>query len=210
MRVLIFGDSITQGFFDSKGGWANRIIRDYNDEILKDLHGDWTEVFNLGISGEETSWLKNRISSEASARKYTPDQEFAFVIATGINDTVFRGSKFESSLEKYEEDLRGIIAEARKFTNRILFVGLTSVDDKKCNPWEYSTSGKCYTNDRIKEFNSKLRQLCNFEKVPFVDVFDKFQSEAKKRELFADGLHPNDAGHELIYNVVKPALNKLI
>lgn len=37
MRVLIFGDSITQGMWDAQGGWANRLVADYFRQQMEDI-----------------------------------------------------------------------------------------------------------------------------------------------------------------------------
>lgn len=211
MRVLVFGDSITQGFFDiEQGGWVNRIARHYEAEALKDLHGDWIEVFNLGISGDTVAGVAERLTSETEARRYEEGTEFAFVISIGMNDVVSRGQEFDSSPKEYAGNIKTIIQKAREFSQKILFVGLTAVDEKQTNPWRYSSSGKRWANDRIREFDTKLQDICNLEKLPIARVYEKFQEEMTKSDLLADGLHPNAKGHELIASLVQPELEKLL
>ncbi len=52
MRVLVFGGSTTQGFWDSEGGWVARLRKFYDLLQLEDLKKrDEPTVFNLGIAG---------------------------------------------------------------------------------------------------------------------------------------------------------------
>ena len=60
------------------------------------------------------------------------------------------------------------------------------------------------------KFEESLRKFCIKNKLPQVQVFEKFQAAQKDQELLADGLHPNDAGHQLIASLVKPELDKLL
>lgn len=39
MRVLVFGDSITQGYWDTEGGWVKRIRSHYDLLQITDLNG---------------------------------------------------------------------------------------------------------------------------------------------------------------------------
>src|SRR6266446_3620690 len=114
MRALVFGASITQGFWDTEGGWVNRLRRHYDSQVIKGLHPEenYPTVFNLGISGDSTKGVLKRFNNEAKAR-------------------VWPGEEFKSRFEAGED-------------------------------------------------------------------------------LFADGLHPSDAGHELIFQLVCPELDKLL
>lgn len=47
MRILIFGDSITYGAWDSEGGWADRLKRWAHQHYL--ANGTKLQVINLGI-----------------------------------------------------------------------------------------------------------------------------------------------------------------
>jgi len=51
MKVLIFGDSITQGFWDIEGGWAARLRKTYDQKAVDSDDYDQPTIFNLGVSG---------------------------------------------------------------------------------------------------------------------------------------------------------------
>lgn len=210
MRVLIFGDNSVHGFWDLEyGGWVQRLRKEYDRQTIKHQASESLEFFNLGISGDTVSGVVKRLPYEIEARRWA-DEPFVLVFAVGINDTIFRGKEVASTPEQYRDELDMLVGGAQRYAKRILFVGLTPVDDKLCNPWVYSSSKKSFSNERILLFEEVLRKFCIDKGLACVQLFETFQSEQQSRELLADGLHPNDAGHQLIADLVRPALDKAI
>ncbi len=209
MRILFFGDSITQGFWDTKGGWVQRLRTEYDQQTIKNLAGDAVEIFNLGISGDTTSGVARRLAYEVEARRWL-NEPFGLVFEVGMNDTVFRGPERETTVEQYHDDLDVLLSAAHHYSDKILFIGLTGVDDELCNPWIYSSTGKCFSNDRILKFEEVLRKFCLQKKVPCAQILEKFQAKQREHNLLADGLHPNDLGHHLISDLAKPEFDKLL
>ncbi len=208
MRVLVFGDSIAQGFYDTQGGWSVHLWEYYTKLNYKKGLKNPPTVFNLGISGDTTEAILKRFKSETEARKY-PGEEFAFIFATGTNDTVYRGTENDSEPEKYEQQLEELIAQAKTYSPRIICIGLFPVVDKLLQPMSWSTTGKCYSSSRMKLFDETLKNFCFKNNLPFVDLFTPFSQAKNLESLFADGVHPNDTGHELIASLIKPELDKL-
>lgn len=69
MDVLVFGDSITQGYFDEiQSGWCNCLMLSEMKKILESDHEKGSYVFNLGISGDCTNRLLGRFPAEADVR----------------------------------------------------------------------------------------------------------------------------------------------
>ena len=76
MRILIFGDSITYGAWDTElGGWANRLRIAFDKE-----NQDWN-IYNLGVSGDTINDVLKRFDVECQARE--PEK---LIFAIGIND----------------------------------------------------------------------------------------------------------------------------
>ncbi len=210
MRILIFGDSITQGFFDSRGGWANRIARDYNKKILENLNGDWVEVFNLGVSGDTVQDILDRIEDETEARRWREDK-VAIVVSVGINDALLKENIADSDEYAFQEKYEKLIDIVTKISDAFLFVGLSAVDEKLTNPYDASTTGKQYLNNRINLFEDCIKQASILRKVPFVPVHDMFIGQLDgKQSLLADGLHPDEAGHSLLYEIIAPEIMAVI
>jgi lysophospholipase L1-like esterase len=67
-----------------------------------------------------------------------------------------------------------------------------------------------YKNVRIAEFEDAAKQLAGQDGLPFVEVHSVMAARAGEGLQSHDGLHPNDAGHQLIFELVRPELDKLL
>ncbi len=209
MRVLVFGDSITQGFYGSHGGWVGLLIRYYQKHTLKDLRAEGeVQVFNLGISGNTAEDVLDRIDAETTARTNS-NHETVIVLAIGTVDSKLRNNVAVSDVYAFQETYEALIKKAQKLADNIVCVGLSAVDEKLSNPWVYSTDGEQLLNNRLNLFEDTIKQSALRLQVPFVPVHDRFLKALENgQDLLVDGLHPNDAGHKMIAELVKPALDK--
>ena len=205
MRVLVFGDSITQGFWDSEGGWVARIRKHFDALVLKDRNYDHPSVFNLGISADTTRNLLARFEAEIDARAR---EDLALVVSIGVNDSHQAGTDPIMSLNEYGENIAKLIVMAKKYTEKILFVGLSPVVESRTTPVSWGDYN--YTNNRLIEFDSKLKQSCLEGNVGYVEIFHKLQGAQQSSEHFTDGLQPDDNGHQLIADIVLPEIKKLV
>lgn len=207
MRVLIFGDSIAQGFYDRQGGWADRVRHYFDNKLIDTSDMSQPTVFNLGISGNTTKTLLKRLENEIVARIW-PGEEFAFVLATGTNDSIYRPAGNHSEPDIYTKQLNELLAIAQKHSTKIVFVGLFPVVDKLVQPLPWSKSGKSYSTERVKLFDSALRDFCKTNNVPYIDLWNSFEKAPDLNALLFDGVHPNDAGHKLIADLVQPKVKE--
>ncbi len=196
-NILIFGDSITWGAVDSKGGWAQRIKNEQGQN----------SVYILGISGDNSTQLLKRFEGEALAR-LDEDNQTALIIAIGINDSQIeiQNNINKTSAEDFRQNLNQIIKKGRKFAQQIILVGLTPVDEDKVKPMPWKlTHG--YTNEQVEKYNNIIEDVAKEQGVTFLEIYKKLREGDYKTLLF-DGLHPNDKGHELIHNTVLKELQK--
>jgi lysophospholipase L1-like esterase len=205
MRVLVFGASSAQGYWDSQGGWADRLKHYYDEIQIEDLSQDIPHVMNLGISNDSTSEVLKRLGPECKARMN--DKGVAIIIQVGSNNAAEIGGRLRSSPEKYQIDLETIIKKSEEFTYKILVVGFPAVDETKTNP--ISWADIYYRNENIAEFENAAAEVCDKLDVPFVPLHDHFLNSKDKLNA-QDGLHPNDAGHKFIFALVQPELDKLL
>lgn len=208
MRVLVFGDSIAQGFWDTEGGWVARLRKHYDILQVKDLNKEQPTVINLGISGDKSDSILKRLKVETKARTW-PGEEFLFIFAVGANNSYKKHGKYYSTPEQFRNDLEKIIKISKEFSGKIMFVGLAACEEHRTTPvwWD----DVVWTNKRIFEFDKTLRKVCEMNNTLYVPVYGVFQKEmAEGHELFIDGVHPNNAGHELIFQFVRPELDKLL
>ena len=130
-------------------------------------------------------------------------------VAIGINDSIVENNQERSSADKYHQEIQTLIELSNKESDKILFIGLTPVDEETAN----SRPGKPkeYNNERIKEFDNSLEQACRHKNAAYLRIFKTLLTEMSRGEqLFDDGLHPNHAGHQLIFELVQPELDKLL
>lgn len=195
MNIGSFGDSIAWGASDyEKGGWVERLKTYCLDK------GDYSHVYNLGVCGETTVDVLKRFANEASVRKLD-----VIVFAIGIND-----SKYIQTTEKpfvrfedFKSNLVELLNLARQITDKIVFVGLTCVDASRTMPVEWDST-IYFDNERIGQYDSAIKDFCEKENLPFVDMSDAV--DIKKSE---DGVHPDASGHEEMFKRVVKVIDQL-
>jgi lysophospholipase L1-like esterase len=199
--TCVFGDSIAYGTGNQeKTSWVIR-LREFLEKSSTGK-GKFHLVYNCSVSGDTTNDLLKRFETECKARK--PN---LIIFAIGLNDTQFfiKENKFNVELKLFKENLETLINLAEKCAQRIIFVGLTPVDEKYTVPLSRDSNRMC-KNDFIEKYNSTIRRITrNFK---FVDIFEKW-TKIDYRSFLADGLHPNEKGHDNIYENVTTVLKGL-
>ncbi len=198
--ISIFGGSITWGAWDhEKLGWINRLRKEIEKkEGIKYL------VYNRGVSGDTSEWLSKRIDIELEA--IGPK---VVIFAIGINDSLFYINNKKKHLvakEDFKGNLDKLFSVTKKYTDKILFVGLTNVEESKLMPWNGKTGKECYSNQEIKKYDGALEEFCKKHSITFIPMQNVLDI---KEDLF-DGLHPNAKGHEKIFKKVLPVVEKII
>jgi lysophospholipase L1-like esterase len=208
MRVLVFGASSAQGFWDSEGGWVDRLKRHYDKKQMQNYEVDQPRIMNLGVSGDAADQVINRFDPETQARQSSSGT--AFIIQIGSNNAAEQNGQPISSPESYAIDLETIIMKAKGYSGRILVVGFPAVNERLTNPVAWAPM--FFKNERIFLFENTAKAVSQKVGVPFVPIFEKFKSMTDVgTDLNAhDGLHPNDSGHRLIFELVQPQLDQLL
>ena len=192
MNICIFGDSITWGAYDPKnGGWVNQ-LRNYFEAQDKDI-----DIYNLGISGDSTIDLPCRIEIEAKSREAN-----MIVFAIGVNDAQFIHSTNSNRISDndFRNNLEKLYRIAKKLTPKIIFIGLTSVDESKTKPIPWNTE-KTYTNENIKRLDQIIKTFCSKNNLKFISMNDLLNNDD-----LVDGLHPNTQGHIKMLERIKPEI----
>jgi len=194
-NICIFGASIIWGAYDPEnGGWVT-MLRNYYEEK------GGRNVYNLGISGDTTEDLLKRIETEAFVR-----EPGMIIFGIGINDSQFlkKENRNQVFLEKFKSNLKELLSIGYKFTDKIIFIGLTNVDNSKVSIDSYADD-HLYKSEFVEEYNNTLKEFCDAEKIPFLNVFDLLD----KNDL-EDGLHPNSQGHKKLFNKIRDFLEDKI
>lgn len=224
MTLFCFGDSITYGNWDPKGGWVGR-LRDYLDSKSlsassgNDLYSKfYTLTYNLGIPGDTSSGLLERFETELAFR-FNPDEETVILFAIGINDSRFypKESEFETELGIFQQNIWDLWEIAKKYTADVAFLGLTPVDESRTNPlfWDAESKYKqslktsadnneasVYKNEYIEKYNLILKQFCESRTTPFIDIYEHMKNMDLKA-LTEDGLHPNSEGYKVMEEIIR-------
>ena len=211
MTIICFGDSITYGNWDPKGGWVGR-LRDYLDsKSLSAYSGEdlfstyYNLTYNLGIPGDTSSGLLERFETELIPR-YNPDEETIILFAIGINDSRFwkKANEFETELGIFQQNIWDLWEIAVKYSKDVAFIGLTPVDEERTDPLFWETDA-VYKNEYIQKYDAIIKEFCESRQVPFIDIFGKMKNMDSK-SLMEDGIHPNQEGYKVIEEIIRTDL----
>lgn len=205
MRVLVFGDSLAQGAWDTKGGWTTRLAKEHGYDTYK-KSGDFTLVFNMGVGGDSSRELLERIEDEIIHRD-EENEETSIIIAVGTNDSRTKHGKEFMSLEEFEDNINKILNISETYAaNRVLVVGAAMLNERGSTRDPNTGTGSSWANSRLRLFDNKLSQICSSRGITFIEVGEHFDTSM----LNDDGLHPNDEGHAKIADLVRPELNNIL
>lgn len=199
LQILVFGDSIAYGFWDKEGGWVTRLRKFLDEKSLADP-SFYCPIYNLGIDGDTSEDLLKRFKSEVKGR--LKENETIIIFAIGINDSLYFQSRKSQWVppKRFRENLQKLVDFAKKFSSKIIFLGLTSVDETKVDPVPWLPEAS-YKNEHIRRYNEIIKSICTLNKTYFIDVFGKWINLDYK-ELLEDGIHPNPQGHKWLFKEV--------
>jgi lysophospholipase L1-like esterase len=208
MRILCFGDSITQGFWDIEGGWVARIRRHFDEAAIRAMgqgtSAPFIEMCNLGLSGDTTRNLLNRMVPEIKVRA-EPGDPLVVLLAIGTNDDLFENTTQWVQPDEFRVNLINLVDSVMPLCSRLILIGNPACDESKTTP--VSWGNYCYWNRELERSEGVIQAVAELKRLPFVPLYKEFGSRLAAGELLlADGLHPNSAGHELIASQVLPVL----
>ena len=210
-HILVFGDSIAGGAWDYEGGWVERlrmiINRNSVKAIRENAENDYNVLYNLSINSSTSQSIIKRLKSETKARDFENEKNI-IIFDIGTNDCAYMISKKNNIItaEVFEKNLRELANIAGKIASKIVFLGITPVDEKKTDPIPWAQD-IYYKNEHIKQYNNIISKICAEKGAKFIDVFELFCKSDPKR-LLEDGVHPNTEGHKIIFEIVKRFLEE--
>jgi acyl-CoA thioesterase I len=176
MTVLYLGDSLTDGYGVSKEVAYPQLVQVLFQKNL----GREMVVLNGSVSGSTTA---SGLSRLRWFLKRNPD---VLVLALGANDGL-RGL----SLEESKKNLNEIIVMAKEAKIQVVLAGMLMPAN--------------YGEDYRTAFTSMFQDLVNTHKIHFIPFL--LEGVATIPELNqADGIHPNEKGHEIMAKTVFEAL----
>lgn len=210
-QIFCFGDSITYGAWDvANSGWAQR-LRIYLDKKQEEDSDLYFLTYNLGVPGETTDGLVSRFLLEIKARiREEKQEENIFIFAYGANDAAVIPSlnKFRVGLEYFKNNLENTVDQAKKFGNKIFILNIAPVNEEfTAAPVNEDMSR---LNKNIEIYNKRIKEMADNKGIYFVDVNLAFMNNDYKSLFCEDGLHPNESGHEIIFNELLKILKPVI
>ena len=203
-NCLFFGDSITYGEYDGiLGGWVD-ILKRYCHARYNEKDNE-VNIFNLGIGGETTEGLLNRIDVESTSRK-SPEENVIF-LSYGANDLAIKENEQVVPPEKFTANLQTAVSKAKKTTSHIFLVSIIPIS--KRIDGIIVASGKLRTNENVTTYNAIIAEIASKNNIEYIDLHSIFL-EDKENLISNDGVHPNEKGYQLISEFVKPILTKYL
>lgn len=179
--IVFFGDSITAGYGIHLESAFPALIQ----EKISSQGLDY-QVMNAGLSGETTAGGLQRIDWILRSQ---PD---VFVLELGGNDGL-RGL----SLDETRQNLIAMIAKVREANSQteIILAGMQIPPNL----------GQAYTQE-FKDLFAEIAKSENVKLIPFL-----LEGVGGDRSLnLSDGIHPNEAGHQIVAETVWAYLQPLL
>ncbi len=197
-RIVALGSSSIHGRGDSElGGFIHRL------RLWHEAQGPRNFVYQLGIFGETTDRLIQRLSIEAGARR-----PHLIILYPGFNDIRREGAESSEnavSIEDYSSSMAALVESALKISPTLMLTGFP-FDEAKTRP--YLSSDWYYLRSDAARYTDVLRQVCAERSCLVLDCFANWGSDDISDLLAEDGLHCNPKGHERLYRELREFLEE--
>lgn len=199
MKIVCLGSSSVEGIGDRKAlGWAGRL----NEQLQQNSEINEYRVFNLGLKGDFLAGTIDRYHTEALKRR--PQ---LVIIFTGSNDCIthLKNNELVKSPDviDYSTKWDEFLKDLAKAEHKTLILGPTMVNEGFI---EYNDLKMTFKNSDLEKYNQVLKNLCQENKMPFLELFDLFKG--KTEDLSFDFVHPNEKGYDLIFNKLSTYLEQ--
>lgn len=201
VKVLVFGDSISWGAFDTEyGDWVERLKTYFMQSYEKKEIG----IYNLSVSFNNTRSILEFLEQDIKKINKIEPEELILLFSIGSNDSMYINEKNNVivPVKEFEENLQKIITIAKKYSKKIIFTGLMKVDEKLTIPFG---ENEFWENKGIEKYDKIIEKICKNQQVEFIPLFDLINEKDLK-----DGMHPHAKGHEKIFNCIKEYLLKTL
>jgi len=177
-RVVFMGDSITDN-------WGHKYGKFFPDK----------PYINRGISGQTTPQMLIRFRPDVIALKPT-----VVVILAGTNDIA--GNTGPTTQEAIDNNLASMVELAKANGIRVVLASLLPV----CDYIRPQTAHR--PPEQIVALNDWMKDYASKNGLVYLDYYSAMLDDKKmlKQELTYDGLHPNNAGYEVMGPLAEKAI----
>lgn len=171
-NIVFFGDSITEWY-------------------PLDVFFEDAPYVNSGVAGDTTKDLLENI--ESRVYNYNPTKVFILI---GTNDYKenMTSKDISNNIKKIVQEIKKNRSNAKIYVQSIY--PINNSDDSKIN----KNNVEPRTNSEISNTNKLIKELCNKEKVTYIDVYSELIADDGALDLryTKDGLHLNDLGYYVV------------
>lgn len=201
LRVLAFGDSITEGWINSaytKVPWSPRV----QEKLQQKLGGDWNiEVVNGGVgSAGVLDRLNDAFRQQLSSARSAGRPYHFITFEAGINDLLLQNRNAPEIFERMKE--LWALANAEGSTVAVIPTLPTNVAGEREQQRQALTA-------KVREYVKQQRAAGN-KGLFIIDVEQTFAylslSPERRAQLFDDGVHLTVYGYELLGDLVTQGL----
>ncbi len=213
-RIVTIGDSITQadthwtvqGHKNTiQGGWVTRL-----GNLLEEGFPDEYEVINKGINGDTSMGVLDRLEKDVILLQ--PD---IIIIGIGTNDVFGNLSRIQNETpDSYQTAMTRIFKKFQlELPDTPVFVmGMTTVLRKYVHMrFENFLPSQKVIQNVFNAYNYVLKELVQHFKFFYVDIQSQWPEDTEESwRFYADGIHPNDAGYDLMTEIIYDTLRSAV
>ena len=213
--IIMFGDSTTAPRGSVKV-YATRV-----ETALQNI-GSSLGVHNAGVPSNTTVQARKRLQEDVLRHKPR-----VVVMQFGINDSavdVWKKPPMTEprvSLESFIENSRAMIAETQKQGAKVILMTTnpmrwtSKLRELYGKPPYNADAEDGFESLNLTRYNDALRILAGEMKVSLVDVHAAYPVFAAKNkttidDMLTDGMHPGDLGHQLVAELLVPAIRDAV
>ena len=167
------------------------------------MSAEKNRVFNLGVGGDGVFEMLTRGPGECRARR--PD---LIILYPGLNDTRRVGGPEtppQHSFGSVRKTLGTLISELSQISPLVV-LSAVPVDESKTSPFW----GKSYFRmSDAATMEEVVAGVCRETDTPHMPLFGTWASRADLKDLLADGVHLNPAGHDSLFQELTSFLCEL-
>ncbi len=208
-HIICFGDSITYGESDAiNGGWVSLLKRHF---LAKHLSSPTQQdvIYNLGIGRETVDGLASRFKQEISSR-LSSRANGVIILSYGCNDLTriidrHGQTKNRVPLEYFQAKLQTCVEWSQSKNYRVIInniIPFAQKDDGVANRY-----GEVRRYQDVMQYNQVIEKVTMQTNCRLNDLYQLFAERVVEELLSEDGLHPNQLGHQIIFDSIKTLLD---
>jgi len=204
-QIFILGSSFAYGVGAKNQGWADQL----KSHLLNIMYGEngigeKIEIHNFSKSGETIDFIKRNLTSQL--KEYKRNGETTAIINIGLNNAkaVNNPNNYLCLIENYSDQMNDLISQVRKQIDNIIILGYPYHNEEKTFPKTNPFTGEksYFSNKRTELFNIELEKICADKKIKFLNIKID-ENDWIENYLYDDGLHPNQKGHDHVFELLK-------